>query len=185
MLFFTFNTKKSKSLLKTLNIDQSNSLKISNISTPSKSPRLSLPTDSSSIYLEPVSSKSILIKPSLPSRSPSSLKSPPPPPPLSYASKIMNVLKFNKFKNTNNKYQIDDIGKFKADDYYLDIANDYELYKITQNIRNGIKLTEFEIKYLSQLSRNDLLKVILLQNYCINVLTENIAGLQNEKTNIT
>jgi len=96
----------------------------------------------------------------------------------------MNILKFNKFKNTNNKYQIHAIGKFKVDDYYLDIANDYELYKITQNIRNGIKLTEFEIKYLFQLSQNDLLKVILLQNYCINVLTENIAGLQNEK-NIT
>jgi len=55
--------------------------------------------------------------------------------------------------------------------------NNPDFYKITQNIRNGYKLTKQEIRYIENLHKNDLIELIMVFDECTQCYTEMIKSL--------
>lgn len=93
-------------------------------------------------------------------------------------SKLKSIFKFNVFnKKSTVNVNYDDPVTIKFNMWFdsnCDILlHDYKLYKITQNIRNGLYLTDIEINYINELSHDKLIYVILLQNYCTGVFMQN------------
>ena len=60
------------------------------------------------------------------------------------------------------------------------IKNNYKdtnFYEITQNIRNGLKLNQAEIEYITHLQKHDLIELIMLYDECMDVYVGMIKNL--------
>jgi hypothetical protein len=107
---------------------------------------------------------------------------------LSRLKSVLNVQRCNKKRKVDivNFSDCDTVTiKINTNlDYNTDILiHDYKLYKITQNIRNGIQLNDYEINYINELPHDKLLYIILLQNHCTSIIIQN-SKLYQRETNV-
>jgi len=77
----------------------------------------------------------------------------------------------------DNDNTIVNSGKDTNTEYTHNSYNSVNYYKITQNIRNGCKLTQPEIEYIHHLQRDDLIELIQLYDECMRVYAEMIKSL--------
>jgi hypothetical protein len=75
-------------------------------------------------------------------------------------------------KNPKDEHTISSVKTDRTNSY-----KDKGFYKITQNIRNGFKLTDQEIEYIESLHKDDLLELILVFDECTQSYTEMIKEL--------
>jgi len=76
----------------------------------------------------------------------------------------------NERTENNNDYYLHDYDDFQLNILYIiDKNNDSndEFYKIVQNILNGMKLTKKEFKFIKSLSKNEVIDLLLLYDYCL------------------